>query len=299
MRRTLLLFILLAAAVVRIGATEAYTVKTVPNIHLQDARQYVSDPAALLTPAARDTINAILNALEDSTGIETAVIMLPSIGGDDPFQFGVELFRSWGIGKKKSDNGLLILYVEDQHKIRFITGYGIEGTLTDALCKRIQTRYMVPAFRQGDRDGGMVAGCKAVALTLDGSMKPDSEEDNGGGWMALTLLAVILIGMAFLLLHRRKQTCPQCGQKAMVLTSTDYFRLNGIRYRKEIYTCEKCGKVVVKNIPDDDTPRGNGLAEGMIIGSMLGGGRSGGGGGFSGGSFGGGSTGGGGAGSDW
>lgn len=129
---------------------EYKSVDDVPNVRLTDVRRYVSDPTSILSPAATDTIDAILGRLEKSTGIETAVVMLPSIGENDIFDFSTSLFRKWGIGKKKSDNGLLILFVMDQHKVRFSTGYGIEGTMTDAMSKRIQTQYMVPAFKRSD-----------------------------------------------------------------------------------------------------------------------------------------------------
>ena len=97
--------------------TVAYKVETVPNVRLQDSREYVSDPASLLAAATHDSINAILSRLESSTGIEAAVVMLPSIGEADPFSFSVDLFRRWGIGKKKNDNGLLVLYVEDKYSV--------------------------------------------------------------------------------------------------------------------------------------------------------------------------------------
>lgn len=313
MRRFLLGFLLLFNAVVSMtspqqdNVAESYTVANVPNVRLTDVRQYVSDPSALLSSAARDTINATLAALEHTTGIETAVVMLPSIGNAEPFDFAVQLFRTWGIGKTKSNNGLLVLYVEDQHRVQIVTGYGIEGTLTDALCKRIQTRYMVSSFKRGDRDGGMTAGVKAVAAVLDGSMEPEaSDGDDDGDWIGLVVLFVCIGFMAYLIVHKRKSRCPYCGAKALELKSTDHYRLDGQLYRKDIYVCSKCGRVVVKNTPEDDRYDGNNaLLTGMLLGSMFGRGRGGSGGdgsfggGFSGGSFGGGSTGGGGAGSSW
>ena len=155
---------------------EYKSVDDVPNVRLTDVRRYVSDPTSILAPAATDTINAILGRLEKSTGIETAVVMLPSIGENDIFDFSTSLFRKWGIGKKKSDNGLLILFVMDQHKVRFATGYGIEGTMTDAMSKRIQMQYMVPAFKRSDWNKGMVDGVRATAKVLDGSMKPEAAD---------------------------------------------------------------------------------------------------------------------------
>lgn len=301
MRKYILSLLLLLASVTAfaVGDDGGYTVEAVPNVHLQDRRQYVSDPSRLLSDAARDSINAMMARLEATTGIETAVVMLPSIGDADLVDFSVSLFRRWGIGKKKSDNGLLILYVEDIHRIRFATGYGIEGLLTDAMSKRIQMREMVPRFKNGDRDGGMVAGCKAVVSVLDGSMQPEADDDDGLGWSGVIAMLIIITVMGILLIHRRKLRCPECGQKSLSLTSTDHFVQNAIRYRKEIYTCSKCGRVVVKNIPDDDNHHDDSsFLTGFIMGSILNG-RGGGDSGFSGGSFGGGSTGGGGSSSGW
>ena len=68
-----------------------------------------------------------------------------------------------------------ILLVESEREIRFVTGYGLEGVLPDAICKRIQTQRMLPYFRRGDYDGGMTAGMEAIRATLEGS-----ELDNGG-----------------------------------------------------------------------------------------------------------------------
>lgn len=296
---TLLIYI---ASVVAANASEAYTVETVPNVRLTDTRLHVADPDGLLQQASKDSINALFAQLETETGIEVAVVMLPSIGNDDAFTFAHSLFRQWGVGKKKSNNGLLVLYVEDQHTIRFVTGYGLEGTLTDAMCKRIQTRYMVPAFKEGNRDLGMVNGSKAVYKVLTGTMQPEETNDEID---TTAMLALLVMGIVFVALFamgkiNHHTSCPKCGKRAMKVASVDHYTLYGRRYRKEVSVCENCGHVDVKNI--DETPNDNGnaasLLTGMMIGSLLGGGRRGGG-GFSGGSFGGGSSGGGGAGSSW
>ena len=172
-----MLFLLVATLSFATGEEKQYTLQDVPNVRLNDARQYVSDPSHILSGSARDTINAVLARLEESTGIETAVVMLPSIGEEDIFNFAHELFRQWGIGKQKSNNGLLILFVADQRKVRFTVGYGLEGTMTDAMSKRIQMQRMVPRFKAGDWDGGMVDGVRAAAQVLDGSMQPESTDD--------------------------------------------------------------------------------------------------------------------------
>lgn len=287
--------------------TKQYTIDDVPNVRLSDVRQYVTDPSAILSATARDSINAILGRLEKSTGIETAVVMLPSIGDEDIFDFGHELFRKWGIGKKKSNNGLLILFVMDQKKVRFTTGYGIEGTMTDAMSKRIQTTLMIPRFRVGDWNGGMVSGVRAVAKTLDGSMQ--AEEDSGEddiSTIMITLLAIVVTMLIFIYAMGSLQRCPKCKKRSALRKVREQHLVvkdqNGRIVRRILrttYICKYCGNTVTKD--SDENDNGNAMATGAILGSMLGGGNRGGsgfGGGF-GGSFGGGSTGGGGATSGW
>lgn len=283
---------------------EYKSVDDVPNVRLTDVRRYVSDPTSILSPAATDTIDAILGRLEKSTGIETAVVMLPSIGENDIFDFSTSLFRKWGIGKKKSDNGLLILFVMDQHKVRFATGYGIEGTMTDAMSKRIQTQYMVPAFKQSDWNKGMVDGVRATAKVLDGSMEPEAA-DNDTDTSDILFSIGIIIGVILLAMFVSsiKQRCPKCHKRsAMKQMGVEVLRVSTgkgrrKRIRRTTYVCQYCGHIMTKDEDIDDNS-GNAAASGFILGSMLGGGGRGGGGSF-GGSFGGGSTGGGGSTSDW
>ena len=217
-------------------------------MHVHDARRYVADPAGLMSATARDTIDAMFGRLEASTGIEVAVVVLPSIGGQAPFDFAQSLFRHWGIGKGDSNNGLLILYVADQRSIRMHTGYGIEGFLTDAKCKRIQSQLMVPAFRRGDINGGMVAGAKAVCAVLDGTMQPDGRQDNGSDIAALVMLLGIVVFVLYMsgVFGLRKKRCPYCGKRALNIMSRDRYRaINGHLMRKDVYVCGKCGRIKV------------------------------------------------------
>lgn len=283
---------------------EYKSVDDVPNVRLIDVRRYVSDPTSILSPAATDTIDAILGRLEKSTGIETAVVMLPSIGENDIFDFSTSLFRKWGIGKKKSDNGLLILFVMDQHKVRFATGYGIEGTMTDAMSKRIQMQYMVPAFKRSDWNKGMVDGVRATAKVLDGPMEPeaaDSDTDTGDILFSIGIIVGIVLLVMFV--SSIMQRCPKCHKRsAMKQMGVEVLRVSTgkgrrKRIRRTTYVCQYCGHIMTKDEDIDDNS-GSAAAGGAILGSMLGSGGGGGGGSF-GGSFGGGSTGGGGSTSDW
>lgn len=132
----------------------------IPNPKTSNASQYVSNPDGLLKNETVNALNQLLDSLEKSTTTEVAVVVVKSIGNNDVRSFATELFKSWGIGKAQQDNGLLILFVEDQRDITFETGYGVEGILTDAICKRIQVQSMAPYFKAGDYDAGFIQGIK-------------------------------------------------------------------------------------------------------------------------------------------
>lgn len=142
------------------------TVDDVPNPKTYDADNWVSDPDHILDSETKNKINDILQQLEDSLTIEVAVVALNSIGEEEPHEFAVTLFNRWGVGKAEDDNGLLILLTRDIRDITFKTGYGLEGVLPDAICKRIQMETMVPHLRENDWNTGMLEGVKAVAEVL-------------------------------------------------------------------------------------------------------------------------------------
>lgn len=155
-------------------AATVYTLDNLPDVHRSDARQYVSNPDGILAPETVGEMNRIIRSTADSTSAEIAVVVVESIGDEEIKPFATALFGQWGIGKKDNDNGLLILFVLDQRQITFETGYGLEGVLPDALCKRIQMQEMIPAFREGDYDKGMLNG---LARTADILTRPEAADE--------------------------------------------------------------------------------------------------------------------------
>ena len=172
------------------------TVESVPNLRPING-SHVSDPDNLIGAEATGKINRLLISLERDTGAQVAVVAVESIGNADVFTFSQALFERWGIGDEKRDYGLLVLLVKDQRTIRMHTGYGLEGSLPDVVCKRIEHDYMVPAFKEGRYDDGLLAGLKAVAWILsnpasaEALMKPRPAENSRG---AFTLVASIIGG---------------------------------------------------------------------------------------------------------
>ena len=300
-----LYIILLTVISLSVQAQEkVYTVDNIPKVHLQNKFRYVCNPADILSQAACDSIDRMLYQLEETTGIETVVAGVPSIGQEDCFDFSHHLLNKWGVGKKDKNNGLVILLVTDQRCIQFYTGYGLEGDLPDAICKRIQMKYMIPYLKVENWNEGMVNGVSAVCKRLDGSMinddKSSGEGENSGLMIMLAIIGFIGIASVIsILATRASRRCPQCGKYELQRSGSKLVsKRNGVKTEDVTYTCRNCGHTVVRRQQtyDDDYHGRRGGGGGPFIGGF-GGGSFGGGGGFSGGSFGGGMGGGGGAGS--
>ena len=296
-----LLFITLILSLNTLFAQEkSYTVKTVPNVHLQDERQYLSDPDGILSPEAKATIDQLLYDLDQETGIEVAVAVLPSIGSEDCFEFAHQLLNEWGVGKKEKDNGLVILLVTDQRCIQFNTGYGLEGILPDAIAKRIQMTYMFDELKANNWNLGMVQGVKAVYDRLQGSMDNDTDtETTTPTYIYLIiffLLFFLFTGFSFYMAWRNTR-CPKCGKhKLQRINHQLVSRKQGIKVEDITYVCRNCGHTFTRRQKTYDDNHSSGGRGGGFGGPIIGGGFGGRGGGFSGGSFGGGRGGGGGAG---
>ena len=298
MRKLFLICSLLCLLVNISLQAKEYTIKEIPMVHLQDRTRYVSNPDGILSESAVATMDQILYQLEQNTGIQTLVVAVTGIEGGDCFDFAYRLGKEMGVGQKGRDNGLVILLSTDDRCIQFATGYGLEGVLPDAICKRIQSRYMVEPFGKGDWNTGMVEGIRAINGYLDGSMENiggEEEED----MLPLYLFGAFMLGglglFGFAVWSQNR--CPKCKKhKIQRISSQTLSRANGFITEETTYLCQNCGHTFTRKTKSSDPnfrgPRGG---SGPIF---MGGGFGGrGGGGFSGGSFGGGSFGGGGAGS--
>jgi uncharacterized protein len=144
---------------------QVYTPETVPNQKVA-TNQWVSNPDGIIKASTEALLNAQLDSLEKQTSAQVAVVLLRSIGEADAVAFAQALFDKWGIGQARNDNGLLILFVQDAKVIRFHTGFGLEGILPDVVCKRIQMQKMVPHFKAGDIDAGLLAGAQEVVKII-------------------------------------------------------------------------------------------------------------------------------------
>lgn len=285
--------LILAVACVATVFGKTYTVATVPNVQIADRTRYTSNPDGILSAEAVAAIDLACDSLRRAGKAQIAVVAVDDIATGDVFTFAHRLFSHWGVGSKDANNGLGILLVKDKREIRFVTGDGLEGILPDALCKRIQQRYMVGPFSRGDFNRGMVDGVAAVADVLSGNdVFGDEEAWNDEDTMVIVAICVmILLGiaafaMALFGVWYRSVKCPKCGK--LKLVQTDTVMLASSRkydFVEKIFTCRNCGhtehrREKIYKGDDNDT---------IFMGGGFGGGHSGG--GFGGGHFGGGGAG--------
>ncbi|MFM1959068.1 MAG: hypothetical protein RL588_585 [Pseudomonadota bacterium] len=161
----------------------------------------VVDEANLLSPEAERSLTARLKALEDATGRQMVVATIPDLQGYPIEDYGYQLGRTWGIGDAKRDDGVLLIVAPNDRKVRIEVGYGLEPILTDSLSSVIIQTRVLPAFRSGDMEAGIIAGAEAVATQLalpEGEAKANVRKASeaaheGGGSPLVTLLVLILI----------------------------------------------------------------------------------------------------------
>ena len=165
----------------------------------------VVDQAGILSPTARVDLEGKLATLENKSGIQLVVATVSSLGGQEIEPYANDLFRAWKLGEAKKDNGVLFLIAPNEHRVRIEVGYGLEGTLTDAISKVIIVNAVAPKFKAGDFSGGVSRGVDDIitVLTTDSSewqKKPDlrSEDapttfDSIAGLLFVLLILFIVI----------------------------------------------------------------------------------------------------------
>jgi uncharacterized protein len=128
----------------------------------------VVDQADVIPPSTKSAIESKLRDLEDKSGIQLVVASVNSLDGLDVETYANGLFRTWKLGETKKNNGVLFLVAPNERKMRIEVGYGLEGTLTDALSKIILTSAVAPRFKARDYGAGIERGVEGIIEVLSG-----------------------------------------------------------------------------------------------------------------------------------
>jgi uncharacterized protein len=193
-RKGLRLTIVLAASLCAIATAFAFNFPSLTS--------RVVDQANIIQVATRNAIEQKLADLEAKSGIQLVVATVTSLEGQEIEPYANQLFRNWRLGEKTKNNAVLLLVAPNERRVRIEVGYGLEGTLTDALSKVIITNAITPRFKAGDFSGGISRGVDDIVtvLTTDASewqqrpaLRLDAQQTvDPGSWVLIVGLIILV-----------------------------------------------------------------------------------------------------------
>ena len=159
----------------------------------------VTDLAGVLSPEQKQALENKLVAIDDSSSNQIAVVILPTLDGNPIEEYATKLFRTWGIGNKKTNNGILLLIAIQDKKIRIEVGYGLEGAIPDITANSIIDNDIKPAFRQQAYYEGIDKATDDIAKAAVGEYKEKREKrTKGKGSNPLLFVLILFIIVAIL-----------------------------------------------------------------------------------------------------
>ncbi len=162
----------------------------------------VTDAGDLLSRTEEELLTRRLRDYADTTSTQIVVVTLPDLGGADIAAYATELGDQWGVGQGEEDNGAVVLVSRDDRKVFIATGYGLEGSIPDALAGRVVREIITPLFRQGRFYEGLALGTEALMRAAAGEFTADgsptgSTQGNGVFGVLFFLIVMVLLLSAF------------------------------------------------------------------------------------------------------
>ena len=140
----------------------------------------VTDQTATLTAEQKTALEQTLQAFEARKGSQIAVLIVPTTEPETIEQYALRVAEQWKLGRKKVDDGAVLVVAKNDRTLRIEVGYGLEGALNDAVSKRIISEIIVPRFKQGDFFGGIAAGIDRMIRVIDGEPLPEPKARPAG-----------------------------------------------------------------------------------------------------------------------
>ena len=152
------------------------------QVAVPELSRRVTDLTATLSADQAAALESKLAAFEAKKGSQIAVLIVPTTQPEDIAQFGIRVADQWKIGRKKIDDGVILIVAKDDRKLRIEVGYGLEGAIPDAIAKRVIAETITPFFKAGDFYGGIDAGVQQLMGLIEGEpMPPPATSDSSGG----------------------------------------------------------------------------------------------------------------------
>jgi uncharacterized protein len=196
MKRLLSIFILLLVSLVSFSQDKFDLEKLLK----EKPTRLVNDYTATLTSDQQQALENKLVAFDDSTSTQIAVVIVPTLNGDDISDYNVKLGRAWGVGGKEFSNGIVLLIAKGDRKLNIATGYGVEGALPDITTKHIIDDVIVPNFKGNDYYRGIEEGTDAIIQAVKGEYKApegyNSRKGKSGIGRTIFIIIMIIIFLA-------------------------------------------------------------------------------------------------------
>jgi uncharacterized protein len=218
---------LIAELLVRVSLLAAFGLLVVHATAAVPAKptRYFNDYASLIDPGTAQQLNRRLEDFERQTSNQILVVIYKSLPADAAIEdFTQDAFRAWKVGQQGRNNGAVLFVFVNDRKMRIQTGYGLEGALPDAICKRIISDEMAPRFKAGDFSGGVTAAVNAMIAATRGEYKGTGQtvaqtraraRQSQGGLVDLIIFVVVLgiIGLSWLRAARRGTVYTSSGSR--------------------------------------------------------------------------------------
>jgi uncharacterized protein len=192
-------------------------------------RDHFNDYAGIVAPATTTQLNRELEQFERDTSNQIVVAIFPHMqSGSSIEDYTVRVFQAWRVGQKQQNNGAVLFIFSQDRKLRIVTGYGLEGALPDALCKRIIEEEITPRFRNGDFTGGAAAGTRAMMAAVRGEYRgtgrtaadQSSARDGSSGF---PLFAVVLVVIFLFVVSRFRRRNTVFGRRGTWVDHTPWW----------------------------------------------------------------------------
>src|ERR1700687_1233011 len=164
-----------AARAVLLALLVGWVVPALAEVAVPPLTGRVVDQTGTLSGSDVASLTQTLRDLETRKGSQIAVLIVPTTEGEAIEQFSIRVAEAWKIGRKKIDDGALLVVAKNDRHLRIEVGYGLEGALTDATTKRIIDEDITPKFKSGDFSGGISAGVNRMIRLIDGEQLPAPE----------------------------------------------------------------------------------------------------------------------------
>jgi len=170
--------------------------------------RHVTDLTATLSSGQVATLENKLAAFEARKGSQVAVLIVPTTQPEDIAQFGIRVADQWKIGRRKIDDGVILIVAKEDRTLRLGVGYGLEGAIPDAIAKRVIAETITPYFKAGDFNGGIEAGVEQVMRLIEGEPLPPPSAsapsgDEGDGAFVMLIVGGLVVGWLLSALIRR------------------------------------------------------------------------------------------------